>query len=352
VERRSEAGRRLQLFAWAGDHVESLFDTAAFPPDVESRLFHPGVGLDPTGELLLFRDLASSLGDFDFWLFDTVACRRGDCEFQRLPGRPIWSPDGRRTVLVSDVAGADSAQSVGLFLADRWGARAVPLGEGYAPFWLAADTLGYFQRRPVPTLFTVRLAAGNEEAPVLLTRSYTISPGNVRQVAVHPADPERLFLLLEARQRMVVSFHLGSGEWLMYQPAAALHESDLHNQPAGSLHGDVSRCPDQNCWRTESFSLSPDGRWLATVNGHFLDSRNSSWVTFHDLAQALPARLLEAQVPVAVAAASGGNWSHDGRWLLLPKPGALRLYAPAEDAFDYYPLAEGCLFAGWLGAEP
>jgi hypothetical protein len=352
LERRSEAGRHLELFAWMGAHLKTLFDTTALGPEAEGRLFHVDIAVDPTAELLLFRDLPSALGEFAFWLFDTAACRRGACDFQRLKGRPAWSPDGMRTVLVSDVTRADSAQSVPLLLADRWGANAVPLAEGYAPFWLDAETAGYFQRRPVPALFTVRLSGGEGDRPGFTTDSFPISPGTVRQVVVHPVDPQRLFFLLEARQRTVVSFHLDTGERLSYQPAATLDERELSHLPAASLRIDLARCPDQNCWRTESFSLSPDGRWLVTVNSRFEDALNSSWFVFHDLGQESPVRLIEAPISVTDAATGGENWSADGRWFLLPDPDVLRLYSPSADAFHYRLLEKSCFFAGWQAPQP
>jgi hypothetical protein len=352
VETTTEAGRRLQLFDWRGGSLEPLFDSAVSWPEHGPHLFDFTAILDPTGELLLFRDYASSRGEFTFWLFDTAACRRGICEIQSLPGGPVWSPDGRRTLLVSDVTRANFGESVSLLLADRWGANAVPLAEGYAPFWLDNETVAYFQRRPGAALFTVNVAGSETEPSSALANAFAISRGIVRQAAVHPADPEWLFFLLEARQRFVGSVHLGTGEQLIYQPADAIDENDLLHLPVGSLHADVARCPDQNCWRTELFHLSPDGRWLATVNDHFLDSQGSSWFVFHDLHQEFPSRLVEAPVTLPVADTGGHNWSADGRWFLLPHRQVVPLYSPTTDTFQYQILEQNCFFSGWLDGKP
>lgn len=352
VEATTEAGgQRLQLFGWRGQSEEPLFDSALTWPGHERPLFEFTAITDPSGELLLFRDSASSTVAAIFWLLDTAACRQGACDFQRLHGRPVWSPDGTRTVPVSDVTGAAAGQPVTLLLADRWGANAVPLAEGYAPFWLDTERVGYFQRRPLAALFTVNVAALETGQSLPFADQQPISPGLVRQVTVHPSHPEWLFLLLEARQRFAVSLHSGTGERVVYQPADAVDQIDLLPLPLGGLHADATGCPDQNCWRTESFSLSPDGRWLATLNHVFQDILDSSWFVFHDLHRELPPRIVAATVTVAAVATGHYSWSADGHWFLLPDPQLLRLYSPTADTFHYRLLEQHCFFAGWVGGE-
>jgi hypothetical protein len=381
VETTTETGRqRLQLFGWQGDNVETLFDSAETWPEHQPRLleftgiidYHPytywsrighqprlfeftGI-IDPAGELLLFRDYPSALGAFAFWLFDTAACRRGACDFQGLPGRPLWSPDGAHTLLVSDVTRADWGQPVSLLLADRWGANAVPLAEGYAPFWLDNERVGYFQRGPVAALFTTSVAGAQSERWFEFADLTSLLPEDgatehwlVGQAAVHPDDPDWLFLLLEARQRYVVSFNRRTGEQVIYPWPDVLDESDFVHLSAGGLHVATTRCAEANCWRSEQFQFSPDGRWLAVVIEHLYDASGNVWLSFHDLQQELPPRLVT--VPLNVDTIRSHGWSADGRWFLLPHSGVIGVYSPTAVAFHYRVLEQNCFFAGWIESQ-
>ncbi|MFZ0547889.1 MAG: hypothetical protein WAM60_20760, partial [Candidatus Promineifilaceae bacterium] len=95
-----------------------------------------------------------------------------------------------------------------------------------------------------------------------------------------------------------------------------------------------------------SFSLSPDGRWLAAS---LYDDDLAGWLlkvaSIEDGqgANLLPWQASDPKVPV------GYDWSADSRWLLVLNQGILGFYSPESDALEYAPPPiPGCVQAVWM----
>lgn len=257
-----------------------------------------------------------------------VACTPEGCATVDLSGYPVWSPDGRRT-LVSDGGR--------LLLGDAQARLSTALGNGFSPFWLSNTRFGY-----------VALAAGDSPDMRLmlqdaLTRERAVIGGSrslmqaagaddrlrIRYATTSPADPS-LLLIGATPAGNSDGEYLIFGQRLSDSPDAL---SEAVAEPARVLArlpgvpvGDPARYTPTG---SPPFNVSPDGRWLVAVR--FAAAATNAWeLTLVDLTTG-ETKTLTTNHPPYPAQFPFFDWSADGRWLVLVDDGYLRLIAPDHD---------------------
>ena len=316
----------IRLSIWQdGREVFALEQTA----DPTSPTYGPYLsGSDPSGRYLV---LITSGGGIvtEYQLLDLASCDSGQCETWSVSGRPLWSPDGAQTLLVSEPPIART----GVYRADTRGQSAAAVAIGYWPFWLDDDTYGYL-RRSDDEVEVVTAVAGDDSARVLLRAADLlplIDPAGqpavvvVDTVLANPANPHQVLIVARAT---------GQGE------------SDVATafllQLAAGFDAVTEITPVLQANRSAWSHFSPDGRWLVVAtwntNGrdnifHLIDLESDRRQTFS-------------------SSGSGVVWSANGQWLAQPEDGYLLLRAPAH---DYKQLIlhdfDNCYSAYWGGGD-
>ncbi len=293
---------------------------------------------DPHGRYLLIYQGDESSGQTNPALLDLQQCDGENCPLIPLAGNPVWSPDGRQTLLqqvdVSDMLRFtvndqiimfgffDLLHELPILRGNALGAGdPVPVAEGTAPFWLSDTEYGFVRHaeqpvgetgdkiiiasieddaaRPLLSSLDLRQALPPKDRPARLTIQYA---------AANPANPDQLAVLATAQ----------STGYLF-----------LADRASGEVAWRLSFRIEGN----HSFGFSPDGRYLVTagvpldeadapgtINAYFLHNiaRNETDTVFTDVSIPGPS--------------SGFDWSADGAWLaLLVDERFVYLIAPAYD---------------------
>lgn len=278
-------------------------------------------------------------------------CAGGVCEPEDLPGFPLWSPDGSRSLVF---AGAD------LFLGDENARPGIPLGRAFSPFWLTAETFGYVRllsdsdQRPEMEIVLQSATTGIIQ-PIVRARDLLphfdaagdgalrlqyVANGqgnsNVLYVAATPVAPGGEVRFYVVRLRL---------EGDAVDPSTmTLAEADiivaLDDLPVGdpSLLLPTGYPP---------FAISPGGRWLVVVQ--FVDPITDTWRLFLHDTRSGATQQLDVTYPAYPARFPFYDWSEDGQWIVLVDRGYLRLVAPAYDYERIVPhdLTE-CRYPAWV----
>ena len=298
-------------------------------------------GSDPTGRYLTLRTLGQRR-DAHYQLLDLASCSQGDCETRSLPGRPLWSPDGAQTLLLSEPPVADGRHPYTaadaepdpwlslLFRGDAQGQDVVALGAGIEPFWLDRETYGYL-RRASNDVEVVTAAAG-DDSPHVILRAADLLP------LIAPAGPVKLTvdtaLVNPAHARQV----------LVMTRTVAVDGRDVLTFFLLELAADGHSVAEiTQIFETDSpasiSGFSPDGRWLLVNTWN--DATRNDDVHLIDLPgherQTFPASAFRML------------WSADSQWLVQPEGEYLLLRAPA---YDYKRLLlhdfSDCYSAHWV----
>ncbi|MCA9874440.1 MAG: hypothetical protein KC441_12315 [Anaerolineales bacterium] len=322
---------RLHLTAVQGTATVDLLNEADMPGNL-----HP-IGWSAAADhaRLILQGTDARTAAFYRWL-DVAACQSGVCQPQAVNGYPVWSPDGRYTVLVD---GSD------LYLGDGEGQIQQPLGEGFSPFWLDGQTYGYIRFAQAAGEASVGVVAGrvgsaeqeilftNIDLQAALPRAATaVFP---KYISPNPADSHNLIIGASGIGELAGKYYIFTYE--------ANGDITLHLQ----LHGTPNGNP---AWLTPlgnpPFQVSPDGRWL------ILSKLRDTWTfTLHDLAQN-ESQLLTTHYPPYPMRFPYYDWSGDGRWLVIADDGFLRLLAPDYDYERLIPYDfDACLFAAWSNSR-
>lgn len=327
----------VRLSAWQNGH--EIFALDQSPGVTASSYPYYFDGTDLTGHYLVLRTLGQRR-DARYQLLDLANCDQGVCETLSLPGQPLWSPDGRQTLLLGEppvvtaAAGAEpDPWGAPLYLGDALGQAAVALGTGIEPFWLDDEMYGYL-RRTGDDVELVTAAAGDDSPHVILRATdllplmSPIPPGNVTvdTVLANPGDMAQLLVTarnVETKGSEQIAFFLLE---LTAGGRAVLTITQLFqtDRPA-SVSG-----------------FSPNGRWLVISTWNAAERNND--VHLIDL--------LDHETQTFAASGFRLLWSADSQWLVQPEGEYLLLRAPAYNykrllLHDY----SNCYSAHWVNGE-
>ncbi len=276
----------------------------------------------------LQQELPANGGPPEYSALDLEKCDAQDCDLARLPGYPVPSPSGDRTLFVNG-----SQIRIGSPADDRPGTTV----EGHNPFWMDEDTYGYIRfSGDVDSGLTTQVVldtADEENALILLdgkdlARSAKEVPEGsvfINAVIPNPADPNRLLIASSGIREYAGHYFLFSVDMIDRkgpQPDLQIKLELLRSGNQGGVPGLMTPTGPP------PFLVSANGRWLAMTE---LSSQESdTWtVLIHDLRTGDTIEIRD-RVP-----AMPGNfpllaWSADGRWLLVADRDYIQLIAPQD----------------------
>ena len=325
LQERSYRLDQTRLLLWrAGKEIEFISE-----PDT-SELFR----VDQVDAGLLLYSYGTGSRQVSFSLLDVASCEEKECQLFDLNGLPVWSPDGRSTI-IADHAGW-------LWLGDEHGQVETAVSTGTAPFWIDNNRFGYIHLvgslAAPPAEIVMRSVHRPEKSEILLSLpelaaylppDVALDDLVIRGTATHQAHPGRLFLAAAFRQNVAAASEGGF-----------VFQFDMNT---GELKLLLTLSSDPGFYKP--FVFSPDGRWLTIQS---IAGSDAVWQLL----------LLEAATGRTVVVASdfsilhpAYDWSADGRWLLRIDDGFMQLIAPD---FDYQEIIVHdhvvCNFAAWINA--
>ncbi len=327
----------------------------------ETQLFKEGtteqsVRLDdipprPDSDSLILSSVQGSTGLTSYRLMPLESCDDGACDLIKLSGYPIWSPDGRATLVLT---GSD------VYLGDPNGAPLTHIGRGFSPFWLTDDLFGYVRlpigatgQGPQMELVLGSLTTGDQrqlaKSADLLNSLGTQYPGTFRimYAAANPSRPSQLFLAgtpVAGRDNFYIlklQLEEQGGELSLDSRVSTIEVFQaLNDLPVG----DASTLTPTGY---PPFSITSDGRWLTVIR--FDNPVTNTWVFYLIDTQTAETKVLTLSYPAYPAPFPFYDWSADSQWLLLVDNGFLRLVAPAHDyertiTHDY----AACRYPSWV----
>jgi hypothetical protein len=318
---------RIQLSGMRNLFWQNGTQQDAFAQPLRGSLFRADPVPGPDGERMLIYAYDFAARQAHFRLLDLTACGQNadsGCELVPLSAPPVWSSDGRASLLLSPERDA-------VLLADEQGQLAQRVASGTVPFWLDETTMGWVTAEAV---VTAPLASGSPNpTPLLpLPRLEALVPValshlslNWQHIAVAPENGRYLFLLasltphdpLRGVNGLLFKYDLASDELVL-----------LWELP----HDAVPYYP---------LRFSPDGQWLTLKSN---GPRLYHYYLYH--IESGQERVIASSHATAFP---NFDWSADGRWLLRLDRGFVQLLAPAE---GYQTLLlhdfNQCQFAAWV----
>ena len=264
-------------------------------------------------------------------LLDLANCTTYNCKTIQLPSVPVWSPDGRHTLLTL----AAAPPPFYILLGNELGYVARDVGEGILPFWLDDHTFGYWHHGlPTavvladiadPTTIQPILTAADLRAALPLADSYA-----VRQIHANPIAPRWLFIEAvppDLQSQIIFAFDRETGE------VSARLQIEARE-------------------RFMAFQFSPDGRYFTLTTHATHDPIGANWMMYlHHIDRNETEKI--AVRPLPYAAEYSTQWSADGRWLLKADSGVLQLMVPDEDYFELVIYNGGrCTSSAWVQPSP
>ncbi len=284
----------------------------------------------PQRESLVLSAVQGSTGLTSYRSLSLDSCLNGACEVVDMPGYPLWSSDGRRSLVL---VGSE------LHLGDSNGSPERLIDRAFSPFWVTDDTFGYVRllgnaADETPEMELVLQSAATGETWSIIKSADLlrhIAPdlsGTLRimHATANRNDPQTIFLagtpVVGGSGRFyVVALHLdgvlGSTSTLTLTQAEVL--LTLDDLPVG----DRSRLTPTGY---SPFTITPDGRWLTVVR--FVDPVTSTWEVYIRDIERGETQTRTLNYPDYPAPTPFYDWSADSNWLVLIDDGFLRLLAP------------------------
>ena len=316
-------GPHWRLSLWEDETLSLLVETAV----QRQRTL---AATDPTRRKLIFTEFIPSSGLLYYYLLDIDACQSGECKVIPLPGRVIWSPDGRRT-LISHLEEPEFT----LYLGDTAAVAESYLASGFARAWIDNERFIY-QPYNQPDNNEMQWIVGNiagevlavlntpEMASLFLPDFSTLSPRLFNRVESNPFEPDELLVTVYGDDSQGSE---RAGLILRYNWRTGVHERLLVTPDTFPVS-----------------QISPDGRWLAIQEQKSPDSSLDTTLTLLDLTTAEKQSIDEGEL-----LPSGDIWSADGRWLLSLHPDLLYLLVPDDDyQLVVQPPTDHCERARWI----
>jgi hypothetical protein len=289
---------------------------------------------DPSGRRLLVE--LSGSNTFAYRLLDLGDCNANGCRLIDLPGQPVWSPDGSRTIM---------SQSDGnLLLGDTFGQLIGYAGRGRQPFWLDNQTYAYTSQDSQPRFALIETRIGGQATESVNEDDLRAALGTdadgdfyyAGAVGVNPADPSWLLI---------------RGGMFSDRPSSTVNDvRDVYfllNRQTGQVA--VPFVARGRAATASYATFSADGRWIAAT---YYDPVESMWkVQLISLGSTprytfqMPSHAPSSSYLIVLAE----NWSDDGQWLHVLADGVLYLIAPEHDhQRAVVPDAPGCVMAAWI----
>ena len=356
-----DSGLVLQGIDYENDRWQTIVwrDGAGFTLPAGGAPFTLSLGqTDPSGRYLLLYQ-GDGNGQTSPALLDLPQCDGESCSLIPLAGNPVWSPDGRQTLLQQvDVSDAlrftvngqiimfgffDLLRALPILRGDGVGAGAgAPVAEGVAPFWLSETAYGFVRHAEQPVDETgdvIMVASSGDDLPRPWLSSLDLRQAmppkdrparlTIQYVMTNPANPDQVAVLATAQSTghlFLVSGAGGQVEWRLSFRIEGNH----------------------------AFAFSPDGRYLVTTGVPLRDAGIPAVVNayfLHDIARNETHTVLTDVSPPGPSA--GFDWSADGAWLALLVDGRfLHLIAPADDFRQNVWLDLGrCSSVAWVDGD-
>lgn len=299
---------------------------------------------------LLFFGFDSSPGSGRLGRINLEECMGAACQVQALEGFPVWSPDGKRTI----VTRGDT-----LHHGDSSGQILDEIGKGFSAFWIDDDRYGYARYVSGSAGYGTELIVSTVDGGVVQTllRPHDLarflrdedSLVFVDVAAVSPSDQDLLILSARSYVGDRLRTYIFSGRLPTAKIGStakpALDDLSLRLTLDGLPRGYPGQATASG---NVPFVFSPDGRYLSLSRLENPD-KNLWRLYVHDLS-ANETSTYATRYPLYTFRYPFYDWSVDGEWLLLVDDGYLRLIAPAH---DYYRLIlhdlNRCTHVAWVG---
>lgn len=315
--RDTSAGQSWTILPQSGEPDVLLFDSPLSPVYLNDNA--------PGQPNLVAANLAQS--GPPYLLLDLEGCLTTGCVSTRLPRLPLWSPNGRHTLMTL----AAAPPPFYILLGDSRGRVARDVGTGILPFWLDDQTFGYLRQGSQSEIVTASIQSPTAVQPLLSAADLlAILPITgtlaIRQIWAHPPAPRWLFIEAvtpDLSSQYIFAYDQESGEVSL------------------RLHLDARE-------RFIAFRFSPDGRYWTLITHATHDPIGANWkIYLHNISANETEEI--AYRPLPYAADYSYDWYADGRWLLKADSGVLQLMVPDEDYFElvYYDGGR-CTSAVWL----
>lgn len=339
---------RLQLAFRRADQETLLVDTGN--TDLSARLV--GIADRPQGENLLISYSRGSTGITTYNSISLESCNEEGCQVADVSGFPVWSPDGRHTLITREA---------NLFLGDEAGQITGKIDRGFNPFWFDPETFGYIRLLgsegtggPEMELVLRSLTTGQIQ-PIIRSRELSARvtgtiDGNMRlqYVSVSPIDPNVLFMAASTvsggeQQFYILKLTL-EGDVSILSDEVALADIEVLQSVEDLPTGDPLVLTPTGY---RPFVLTGDGKRLMTV--HFVDPFTSQWnLRLYDIGTK-DYQTINVNFPPYPAPFPFYDWSLDWQWLLLIDNGYIRLVAPDQNyerivTHDF----TACRYSGWI----
>jgi hypothetical protein len=271
-------------------------------------------------------------GTIDSWWIDLQACLEGACAKMEADGFPLWSPDGRHTLLIDMTRYGEPE----LHLGDQLGHSQVSLGSGFPVSWPDDETFVYL-RGQIPGV------------------SDPTQRGIWQELVLSKIDPDTQSVL---ESQVVID-----SEGFRFGIAAERAKFQL---------GIVTARPYKEGWLVAIREL---GNHLQASSYLFYfqpQTGDLTWLKEIEMGMILPPLLLDIGGPyLAISVLQANNfillfldqesgdivyqtdhfpvdWTADGQWLLFAENSALRVAAPALDfEWTIEHNLQGCYTAVW-----
>jgi hypothetical protein len=265
-------------------------------------------------------------------LIDPDSCSAEGCEYETVPGLPLWSPDHASKLYAS----WDESE---LYLQRPGEADFVELGVGQHPVWLDEETFAYMRWVPNQNAQTIIVGTlDNPEAQVLLSPEMLggLVPGgtdrlgmSLRWMGKDPYDDDRLlFIAAPGGQGGSHLFELTRSDDSISWAESEVEVRWLEGIDAQPVDGWFYRAPELLHERWLVLFVGPPG------NGAD-DFPVGGWMLYD---------LREEQLRLLSFSGGSDNFwgppadlSADGQWFLRSIPGAMELVAPAYLVDDQRP---------------
>jgi hypothetical protein len=285
-------------------------------------------------------------GHLSHYMAELELCLAGNCRLQPLPGRPLWSPDGRYALLTGRYEHAGRGSQ--LYLADGAGRVIAELGTGQSPFWIDDESYGFIHTPATQGGASLRLGTVRSGVePVALSFVELLA----QHTDIKLAEDEQIFALYvtgrpAGRREVLLSAH--SFRPIAQTPDEQRYTLRLAFAGSGLELENISMIDRGDRGHAEyHFPAPANGRWLTRI---FRDPNSGRWAIHFTALEEDQQWQFELEPGYAIH-----NfwlhplWSPDGRWLLLEHDGAYYLLNPeTREHHVIVPETLGCAWPAWL----